>query len=282
MAEGRRRDGLTRGIIGHRRFLSRDGIIVLFLVALLLCGAPAALSGDDVYVTVVYNNVACEDGLTTAWGMACVIEGFENSILFDTGGDGRVLLTNMRLMKIDPTSIDVVVLSHDHGDHTGGLEEFLKVNPDCTVYLLDSFSESVRSVIRRAGSRYNDVYEPLELMPDVWTTGPLGSRPQEQALILDTRSGLVVVTGCAHPGVDVIAEAAHNMLQKNIYLITGGFHLSGASEKHIEKIGITLLNLGVEKIAPSHCTGERAMRVFEEMWGAHYLNGGCGARFRVH
>jgi 7,8-dihydropterin-6-yl-methyl-4-(beta-D-ribofuranosyl)aminobenzene 5'-phosphate synthase len=90
-------------------------------------------------ITVVYNNVPHAPGLTTAWGFAAVIAPGADTVLFDTGGDGPTPLANLRRLGIDPDSIDAVVLSHIHGDHTGGLEDFLTRRPNVTVYMPRSF-----------------------------------------------------------------------------------------------------------------------------------------------
>lgn len=89
---------------------------------------------DRLRIAVVYDNNPYKAGFTTAWGFACVIKGTEKTILFDTGGNSAVLLNNMQQLGIDPEEIDIVVLSHIHGDHVGGLNGFLKENFNVTVY----------------------------------------------------------------------------------------------------------------------------------------------------
>jgi 7,8-dihydropterin-6-yl-methyl-4-(beta-D-ribofuranosyl)aminobenzene 5'-phosphate synthase len=86
----------------------------------------------ELLITVVYDNNPYIEGLTTSWGFACVIKEAEKTILFDTGGDSAVLLNNMQQLGMDPKEIDVVVLSHIHGDHVGGLNGFLQVNMNVT------------------------------------------------------------------------------------------------------------------------------------------------------
>ncbi|GAH97950.1 unnamed protein product, partial [marine sediment metagenome] len=99
--------------------------------------------------------------LTCAWGMACVVKGFDKIILFDTGGDGSVLLSNMRKMDIAPEDIEIVFLSHIHGDHTGGLWKFLEVNPGVTVYLPSSFPEDYKHGIKEKGAKFVEVERPV-------------------------------------------------------------------------------------------------------------------------
>jgi 7,8-dihydropterin-6-yl-methyl-4-(beta-D-ribofuranosyl)aminobenzene 5'-phosphate synthase len=96
-------------------------------------------------ITVVYDNNPYKAVLTTSWGFACVIKGTEKTVLFVTGGNSAVLLNNMQQLGIDPEEIDIVVLSHIHGDHVGGLKVFLKENFNVTVYLPATFPMDSKS-----------------------------------------------------------------------------------------------------------------------------------------
>lgn len=80
-----------------------------------------AVTRADPTITVVFDNNPYKEGLATSWGFSCVVGGTEKTILFDTGGEGSILSANMDALGIDPAEIDVVVLSHIHGDHVGGL-----------------------------------------------------------------------------------------------------------------------------------------------------------------
>ena len=109
----------------------------------------------------------------------------------------------------------------------------------------------------------------------------MGRTIKEQALIVDTAEGLIVITGCAHPNVADMAEQAQVYLGKDIYLLMGGFHLGGRSDAEIQAIIQRLQALGVKKLAPSHCTGDKAMRMFHEAWGDDFIEGGLGAIIEV-
>ena len=86
-------------------------------------------TAEDLTITIVYDNNPYNEELETRWGFSCLIEGLEKTILFDVGGEGSVLLKNMEKLKIDPKKVNVIVLSHIHYDHIGGLSDFLKKNP---------------------------------------------------------------------------------------------------------------------------------------------------------
>jgi 7,8-dihydropterin-6-yl-methyl-4-(beta-D-ribofuranosyl)aminobenzene 5'-phosphate synthase len=96
-------------------------------------------------ITVVYDNNPYREGLSTSWGFSCLIRGTEKTILFDTGGNGSVLLSNMKRLRIEPEEIGIVFLSHIHGDHVGGLAQFLEANKNVTVFLPVSFPEKFKT-----------------------------------------------------------------------------------------------------------------------------------------
>ena len=248
------------------------------LIGTTACSGVEAAKGDPSYrLTIVFNNIPYDTNLRTGWGFACLIEGLQQTILFDTGSDGNILLSNMKSLGIDPRTVSAVVLSHIHADHCGGLEKFLRQNPEVTIYLPESFPASFRQAIQDCGAHVKTVGKPAQLFAQVHSTGEMGEWIKEQSLILETPKGLVIITGCAHPGIVHIAEEAKGILKKDIYMVVGGFHLAGTSTMRIRDIIQKLKELGVEKVAPSHCTGEEAIGLFKENWGKDFVEGGCGA-----
>jgi 7,8-dihydropterin-6-yl-methyl-4-(beta-D-ribofuranosyl)aminobenzene 5'-phosphate synthase len=168
-------------------------------------------------------------------------------VLFDTGGDGPTLLANMRRLGIAPDSIDAVVLSHIHGDHTGGLDLFLALRPGVTVYLPRSFPPAFRRAVERRGARVETVSGPARLLAGVYSTGEIGDDPKEQALIVDTASGPVVITGCAHP-LWSTCQTARDYRGKDIHLLMGAFTCSASTKQNRAHRGAAP---GVRR--PSHC-----------------------------
>jgi 7,8-dihydropterin-6-yl-methyl-4-(beta-D-ribofuranosyl)aminobenzene 5'-phosphate synthase len=205
----------------------------------------------------------------------------EKTILFDTGGDGGILLDNMKKLGISPSEIDAVVLSHIHGDHTGGLKGFLKQNSQVTVYLPRSFPTQMKQDIRACGAEVKDLHEPEELFEGVFTTGELDGGIKEQSLLVETSEGLVVITGCAHPGIVNITKKAKEITGNNIYLVMGGFHLGGAFTSQISYIAESLLQLGVRKVAPCHCSGDEARKLFKDYFGENYIDSGVGKEITI-
>jgi len=228
-------------------------------------------------ITVLFDNIAQVDGLQTEWGYACLIEGLEQTILFDSGADGDILMANIDRLGVDARKVDVVVLSHFHGDHTGGLQAFLRRNADVTIYMPESFPAAFQDEIRGRGAEVITVRGPARLFGRAHSTGELGREIIEQSLIIETSSGLVLITGCAHPGILEIVRASKSYLGQDVQFVTGGFHLMRASESQLEAVITGLQSEGVHTVAPSHCTGEEVISRFRSAWGDEFVASGCGA-----
>jgi 7,8-dihydropterin-6-yl-methyl-4-(beta-D-ribofuranosyl)aminobenzene 5'-phosphate synthase len=227
-------------------------------------------------ITVLYDNNPHRRGLETAWGFSCLVRGTKKTILFDTGGDGSLLLRNMKGMGIDPRQIDLIVLSHIHGDHVGGLRSILEKNPDVAVYLPESLPGDFKEEVKGYGAKVIDVRGPLKICGHVYSTGELGTLIKEQSLIVKTEKGIIVITGCAHPGILEIIKTAKDLTKDDVLLVIGGYHLGGKSNGEIEEIVKGFRKLGVRSVGPCHCTGDRARQSFEQEYQENYIDMGVG------
>jgi 7,8-dihydropterin-6-yl-methyl-4-(beta-D-ribofuranosyl)aminobenzene 5'-phosphate synthase len=230
---------------------------------------------------IVYDNNAHASGLTADWGFGCVIEGLEQTILFDAGAKGQILLNNMAAMGIDPKAIDIVVISHNHGDHRGGLAALLRENPDVTVYLPPNVSRQMIKRYEAQGATVAYSSGTVRLCEGAHTTGALGSAIAEQGLVIETPRGPVILTGCAHPGIVAMVQQAATVVPGEPLLVMGGFHLSQTSTARIEGIMADLEASGVRHVAPTHCSGDRARGLFEQTWDEGYVACGVGRVVRV-
>ncbi len=235
----------------------------------------------EVALTIVYDNNPYDVRLTTAWGFSCLIKLSQKVILFDTGGDGSILLSNMAKLSINPQSIDVVVLSHIHGDHVGGLAKFLEQNNRVTVYMPASFPSQMKQEAKSKGAKVVEVHEAKELFEGVFTTGELNGGIKEQSLVVRTSKGLLVITGCAHPGRVNMVKRAKEITKDKVYLLMGGFHLTGTSPSQINHIAESLLQLGVAKVALCHCSGEEARKLFKGYFSENYIDSGAGKQIAI-
>jgi len=220
---------------------------------------------DRVTIRVVYDNVSYDSSFQTGFGFACLIEGEseegEFHLLFDTGGDYRTLSRNLEQADVDIHELNSVVISHNHFDHTGGLSGLLSRIPEVPVYLPNG--GSLKNPQRATG-------KPDRIREGIYTTGLLGTAIREQSLVLNTVKGLVVITGCAHPGIVHIVETVMERFDGDIYLVMGGFHHPPASA------AARLRELGVAKAAPSHCTGNSGIAAFRGAFREDFIPSGAG------
>jgi len=252
--------------------------------------APTEEAGGGVTITILYDNNEYDERLETAWGFSCLVElppasggagEVEETILFDTGGDSAMLLRNMRTLGIDPRDVDVIVISHIHYDHVGGLAGFLEENHAVTVYLPECLPESIKETVRKAGAELIEVHEPVQICERVYSTGELGDLIREQSLVIETARGLVVITGCAHPGVVNVVREAKDLLDGDVRLVLGGFHLCWMNLLQVRSIVEGVKDEGVKQVAPCHCSGDLARSTFEKVYGEDFILVGVGSRLEV-
>ena len=267
--------------------MNKRTLIIIYLVLLApICQAAATSksSGKEkkyVSLTILYDNYVFTEGLKSDWGFSCLLTGTEKTILFDTGTKGKLFLENIDKLKINPDDVDVVAISHNHGDHTGGLLAFLGKNSNVSVYLPPSCSNSFIQKIKGTGAKVLIPDATVEICKGVHLTGPMGTRIIEQSVIMDTAEGTVVITGCAHPGIVDIIRKSKAILPKKIHLVLGGFHLSRKSEAELKQIISEFKKLGVKKAGPTHCTGERAIQMFRQAYGPDFIQMGVGRILKI-
>ena len=301
-----------------RQAHSRSFTWVLILVSLCTTSASIATEGDAsaVRVSILYDAFGKASGLTKDWGYAALIEYRGKRILFDTGNNPDILAKNARASRVDLSRLDLVILSHRHADHMGGMEYLLAVNPKVKIYApkenFGVYGSSLPGTFYRrdeslpAEQRYYDGSPPAtmvsgsawprvhfelidsatEISPGVHVISLVSDKPgtlelRELSLALETPDGLVLVVGCSHPGIENIVQAAAS-IDHRIHLVTGGLHLVTANDADIGRTVTSLHDTWkVDYIAPGHCTGEPTFAALRKAFGDHYLYAGLGTRLTV-
>ncbi len=203
--------------------------------------------------------------LVAEHGLSLYIECNNKCVLFDTGAS-ETFEQNARKLSINLRDVDVLVISHHHFDHGGGLARFLEVNHKAKVYLRKSGEEDFYFRVPGILSRYIGLDQKLlekqadriefidrftEILPDVYILTaippqyalPKGNRRLfvkrgktfcldsfEHELIMVQKEGdeLVVFTGCAHNGIlNMVCAVTRQFPGVPIKAVFGGFHLMG-------------------------------------------------------
>lgn len=255
-------------------------------------------------ITILYDAFGTDAAMKKDWGFSALVEISGKRILFDTGNDQDIFAANIKAKNVDLTSIDFVVLSHRHSDHMAGLNHVLSVNPTVKIYApregFGIYGSSLPSTFYRKDEslpeemRYYDGKPPevmkfgtawqraniepidktTEIAPGITLIALVSDAPgtrelKELSLAVNTADGVVLVVGCAHPGIEKIVEAAT--------AINPGFHLVVASDETIAKAVAALKDtFKVENIAPGHCTGEPTFAALKRAYGDRYLYAGVG------
>lgn len=226
----------------------------------------------------LYDNVSLKPrSLKEDWGFSLFIEESECSILFDTGSNGDILLNNMKALSL--YAPDRIFISHLHSDHIGGLSTVLKKG-DIVYYPYSSYN--LDEIIRRAGATSVKIRDVTEIYPNVYSTGVLNFRSviSEQALVLKKPYGLILIVGCSHPGIRNIVDFVVDRFEGTIFLLIGGFHLFSENRRTVRRIAEGLFKK-VHYIAPSHCTGEPAKRIFKDLFKERFIKNGVGEEIEI-
>ncbi len=296
-------------------------VLSLLTAALVPAGpAPAPTPSSDtsaVRVTVLYDAFGAREDLQRDWGFAALVETGGKRILFDTGNNPDIFARNASALGVDLRTIDLVVISHRHGDHTAGLSYLLSVNPNVTVYapvdgLFGDFGSRVPGTFYRreaslpAHFRYFDGQPPdqmatgshwpaartelvdssREIAPGVSVILTVSNKPgtlelRELSLAVRTARGLVLIVGCSHPGIEtILAASAH--VAPHVHMIVGGLHLVTTPDSEIVRVATALHDQWhVDRIAPGHCTGEPAFLALRRIFDAAYVYAGLGTTIEV-
>ena len=209
-------------------------------------------------ITIIYDNTTFREDLKADWGFSSFVEVKKRKILFDTGANGDILLSNMEKLKINPQNIEDIFISHPHLDHVGGLSSFLRLNNKVKLWIPSYFAEAknAREVI--------EVKKPTKLYEGIYSTGELEGI--EQSLCVETEKGIVIIAGCSHPRMEHILKTASQF--GKVYGIIGGLH--GTRPESLKDLDL---------ICPTHCTQYKSE--IKSRYPEKYIEGGAGKIIEV-
>jgi 7,8-dihydropterin-6-yl-methyl-4-(beta-D-ribofuranosyl)aminobenzene 5'-phosphate synthase len=289
-------------------------ILVLAFVLLCVAGIPSRAQDK---VTILYDAFGESKTLTKDWGFSALVEHNGKRILFDTGNDAANFEHNVKVLGVDLTKVDFVVISHRHTDHATGLKYVLSVNPNVTVYVpadgANGFGgapipkaflradESLPATMRyfggmepehfTSGKLYDTgnfvlVNQLTEVTPGIFLVRTVSQKDgtkelPELTLAIKGPNGLLLVDGCSHAGIEAILEAA-STVDPRTEIVFGGLHLVTTPLGEIDALVENLkTKWKVQKIAPGHCTGEPAFARLKKAYGENYLYAGLGTKLEV-
>lgn len=225
-------------------------------------------------IKIVFDKQSQNKRYSTGWGISYLID---NNILFDTGEDWKYLADNFRIMKINVSNIETVVISHDHWDHTNGLWGLIKLKKDIKIIVCAGIGKEFKNKVKKLQGNLNEVNKITMIKKDIYTTGKIEGEYKsaympEQALILKTKNGISVLTGCSHPGiVEMLQIIKKHFSNEKLYFVGGGFHLMDADINDIENVVSAFKKMGVQKAGPSHCSGYNAETIFKREYGENFI-----------
>ena len=235
-------------------------------------------------IKIIFDKESKNKRLHTGWGISFLIN---DEILFDAGENGDWLIDNMKKLKVKLDKLKTVIISHDHWDHMRGLWGLMRKVKGITVHACPGFSDSFKRHVKILGGNLIQHSDFNQLKKGIYVTGEIparykGSSMPEQALVLKTKNGISVLTGCAHPGIIKILKKVRTKFPKEkLYLVLGGFHLYGKNSRAIETIVDSFKEIGVKKVGPTHCTGKKATELFREGFGDDFIDVKVGQTINI-
>jgi 7,8-dihydropterin-6-yl-methyl-4-(beta-D-ribofuranosyl)aminobenzene 5'-phosphate synthase len=285
--------------------------VLRILGLVLVCVAAIPCRAQD-KVTILYDAFGESKELTKDWGFSALVEHDGKRILFDTGNDAAIFEHNTKVLGVDVTKLDFVVISHRHADHTAGLRYVLSVNPNVTVYvpadgangfggapIPDAFFRTDDSLptkmryfdgVELAHLTFGKLYDTgnfvfvnqlTEVSPGIFLVRTVSQKTgtlelPELTLAIKRSDGLLLVDGCSHAGIEAILGAT-SAVDPRTEIVFGGLHLVTTPMAEIDALVENLkTKWKVQRIAPGHCTGEAAFARLRKAYGENYLYAGLG------
>ncbi len=273
----------------------------------------------EVKVAILTDNVTGPPHFRAEHGLCVHLEVEGRPFLWDCGLSD-VALHNARILGIDLRDVEGIGISHGHLDHAGGLPFVLRATGRKKVYMhplayeprylvaggakVFAGIELRREALEAMSSGVELNSGPVEVMPGVRLTGEVprvtdfeGPEPylfvvkdgelvpdpfiDDQALVVDTPEGAVVLTGCAHSGLVNVLRSVLDT-HDSIRAVVGGTHLGmGAPLDRVDKTMDFLEEVLPDRIVVNHCTGSVVMSRMQDRFKERFLPGATGMVLQV-
>ena len=277
------------------------------------------MTPDYIKISTLCDNIVEKSHLIAEHGLSFFIETAKINVLFDTG-QGLAIKRNAKVLNVDLKSVDAVVISHGHYDHTGGLKKVLREQDTIKIYAHPDIFQlkyrklktgkmryigSSRSLIKNPQLNWTFNLKPYWLSKKIFLTGQIPRKTSfekveeefyiksgnswindklldDQALVINTTSGLVLILGCSHSGlINTLRYVKEVTGKKDFYFVIGGTHLRSANQEKIEKTIAALGEFNIQKLILTHCTGISAFNKVYHALGEKVSLGQVGERWHI-
>jgi 7,8-dihydropterin-6-yl-methyl-4-(beta-D-ribofuranosyl)aminobenzene 5'-phosphate synthase len=225
-----------------------------------------------------------EHGL--AYQIETVVDGKSHCCLFDFGSDPQGVMKNMKLLKVDPARVEALGISHDHWDHQQAFLEIMKANKDSfrkgiPLYVGEPFFVGTYQRLPKVEQVTDYEKVPPRFVDKKGDDYVPTTFPGEQAVILNAKGrGLIVLSACAHRGIVNTVKYAQKITGiEKVYMVMGGFHLTGAKPEVIQKTVADIKAINPQYIVPTHCTGFEAVEAFSKEMPKQFIINTAGTKY---
>ncbi|NDV83101.1 MBL fold metallo-hydrolase [Bacteroides sp. 51] len=249
-------------------------------------------------ITTLVENTVYGKGLQGEHGLSLFVETPEHKVLFDTGASD-LFIRNARLMHIDLSEADYLVLSHGHRDHTGGLHHFMEINKTAPIIckreaFVRKFKNDRENGIHHSEnldkSRFRFITEQTEIVPGVHVFPDIKIVDkhdthfeqfyieEESGIVTDTfedelcvalksEKAMSVISACSHRGITNMVRAVQEVFPSiPLQIVLGGFHIHETTAEKFNVIsGFFGRNLP-KRLGVCHCTGVEKYAMFRHQF----------------
>jgi len=227
-------------------------------------------------IVVLSDDKAGRGGLLAKHSLSLYIERYGEYILFDLGVDSTILEHNSSVLDVSIDLVDYAVISHEHTPHYGGFKYLSSQAPYTDVYIPFTTSESLGRTLKLHGLKPIEVTKWMKLSDGVYVSKPYYGPPYEHLLVFNEPKGLVVLTGCLHPGIDALLDTS-KAFNRRIHGLIGGFHLYNAPKDSIKVFASRIIDeVKPEFIVPLHCSGGRVIELLKSTGEVDVIEAGTG------